>query len=401
MREKLNIAYQKINMFCMRPIFKERKTTLFLWIILALIGMLKLSKDNNFKVFRGVFWHTINGTSLYAAYPKEYFDYNYYGPIFSMVVAPFALLPEWAGLLFWLVFLSMWFYWVIWKSTLTDHQKNFIYWFCAPILLDALFMQQFNVAIAAIIVSSFFLIEKEKDGWAALFIVLGTMTKIYGVMGLAFFFFSKHKGRFILSLVFWTSILFVLPMLISSPEYVIQQYQDWLPSLVNKNGLNTDSIYQNVSLLGMARRISGNDSYSDLWLVIPGMVMFLLPYLRFKQIKNLSFRETILASTLMFTILFSTGSESSGYIIAMTGICIWYTVCRWKRDKWDLALMIFVFIITGMGNSDILPRIVRKGLIQPYALRALPVSIVWFKLCYELYTKDYARLSHNDIDNVN
>ena len=85
----------------------------------------------------------------------------------------------------------------------------------------------------------------------------------------------------------------------------------------------------------------------------------------------------------------------------MTGICIWYTVSPWKRSRWDLALMVLAFIIAGMGNSDILPRIVRKGLIQPYALRALPVSIVWFKLCYELYTKDYARLSHNDIDNVN
>ena len=47
-------------------------------------------------------------------------------------------------------------------------------------------MQQFNIAVAAMILSSFFLIEKEKDGWAAFFIVLGTLVKLYGIVGLAF-----------------------------------------------------------------------------------------------------------------------------------------------------------------------------------------------------------------------
>ena len=50
-------------------------------------------------------------------------------------------------------------------------------------------MQQFNIAIAAIILSSFFLIEKEHEGWAAFFIVLGTLVKLYGIVGLASFSF--------------------------------------------------------------------------------------------------------------------------------------------------------------------------------------------------------------------
>lgn len=390
MRDKIYTAYNKVSTFLVKPFFAEQRTTMVLWVILALLGMTKLHHDNNFKVFRGVFWHTLHQTSLFAAYPQEHFDYNYYGPVYSIIIAPFALLPEWVGLLFWLVFLAMWLYWAIAKSGLTSHQKNFIYWFCSLALLDALFMQQFNIAIAAIVLSSFFLIEKEKDGWAAFFIVLGTLVKIYGIMGLAFFFFSKHKGKFIISLILWSGVLFALPMVISNPDYIITQYQEWLPSLAGKNNLNMDAMGQNISLLGMTHRISGNHTFSDLWLILPGIVLFLLPYLRFNQYKHLAFRETILASTLMFIILFSTGSEASGYIIALTGVCIWYTAVPWQRSRWDIALMVFVFILSGMGNSDIWPKVIRKELVQPYALRALPVTIVWLRLCYEMLRREYS-----------
>ena len=87
------------------------------------------------------------------------------------------------------------------------------------------------VLIAAIIVLAFFLIEKERDAEAAFFIVLGTFVKLYGVVGLAFFFFSKHKVRFVLSLIGWSVVMFVAPMVISSPEFIIGQYQEWFTSL--------------------------------------------------------------------------------------------------------------------------------------------------------------------------
>jgi hypothetical protein len=28
--------------------------------------------------------------------------------------------------------------------------------------------------------------------------------------------------------------------------------------------------------------------------------------------------------------------------------------------------------------------------VQPYALKALPVTIVWFKLCWEMMRRDYS-----------
>ena len=381
---------ERIKQFLTLPFLSDRRVLLGIWTLLSLVGMLKLHRShNNFLIFKGVYWHTVNGTSLYAAYPSEYSDVNHYGPLFSLIIAPFALLPEWAGMLLWLLFLSGWLFAAIYWSGLRKSQQVYIYWFCGFTLLTALFMQQFNIAIAAIILSSFFLIEKEHEGWAAFFIVLGTLVKLYGIVGLAFFLFSRHKLRLTLWLAVWSVILFLAPMAISSPDYIIGQYHEWFTCLVEKNTHNLNSFAQNISLLGFVRRTTGHADYSDLWLIIPGMALFALPYLRFSQYKNLAFRETILASVLLFVILFSTGSEASGYVIALLGVCIWYTAAPWKRGKWAIALMVFVFILSGMGNCDLIPKTIRHDYIQTYALRALPISIVWLWLCYELCTNDY------------
>ena len=388
---------ERIKQFLTLPFLSDRRVLLGIWTLLSLVGMLKLHRShNNFLIFKGVYWHTVNGTSLYAAYPSEYSDVNHYGPLFSLIIAPFALLPEWAGMLLWLLFLSGWLFAAIYWSGLRKSQQVYIYWFCGFTLLTALFMQQFNIAIAAIILSSFFLIEKEHEGWAAFFIVLGTLVKLYGIVGLAFFLFSRHKLRLTLWLAVWSVILFLAPMAISSPDYIIGQYHEWFTCLVEKNTHNLKSFAQNISLLGFVRRTTGHADYSDLWLIIPGMALFALPYLRFSQYKNLAFRETILASVLLFVILFSTGSEASGYVIALLGVCIWYTAAPWKRGKWAIALMVFVFLLSGMGSSDIFPKFIREAYIKQYALRALPISILWLWLCYELCTKDYTPIEKVD-----
>lgn len=373
-----------------KPFFHDTRTVMWLWIILAIVGALtKLHRCNNFIIFRQSFWHAWDQLPLYSPYPAEYFDIFYYGPVFPVLVMPFAVTPLAVGLVMWTLALTLFLYLAVRHSQFTHRQQLFILWFCAHELLTAIFMQQFNIAIAAIILLSYYLIEKEKDFWSAFFIVLGTLVKLYGVVGLAFFFFSKHKGRFVGSLLFWAIAMTIVPMVLFGPEYIATQYQEWITSLLNKNDENVASIAQNISLLGMVQRISGA-TFSNLWLIGPGLVLFALPYLRFSQYKNMAFRQTLLASVLMFVVLFSTGSESSGYIIALTGVVVWYTAVPWKRSHWDIALMVFAFILTSLSPSDLFPAYIRKEWVQPYALKALPVSIVWLQLCYEMLVRDYA-----------
>ena len=383
----------KLQAFFHKPFFSNPRTLFGLWTLLAVVaGLTKIAphRHNNFLIFRGVFWHTIQKLSLYDFYPTEYNDHNHYGPIFSLVIAPFAVVPDAIGLLGWLVVLALSMYYAVRRLPLEEGRQIFLYWFCAHELLTALQMQQFNIAIAAIIIGSFAAIERGREVTAAFLIVLGTFVKLYGVVGLAFFFFVKRKPRFILALIGWSVVCFVAPMLISSPEYVVGQYVEWYERLAAKNGENTFSLMQNISLLGMIRKISGSASYSDLLVILPGLALFGLPYLRFGQYRHLAFRYAILSSVLLFVVLFSTGSESSTYIIPFAGIALWYATSPWKRSGWDVALLVFAFVLSSLSPSDLFPRSLREAYVLPYALKALPPTLIWLRLSYELLTRDYA-----------
>lgn len=371
--------------------FLTCKYTIFaVWMVFTIFSIIN-NQENNYKIFHNVFWHVWDGKPLYIPYPEEYVDVNLYGPFFSVLIAPFALLSWRIGLIFWNFSLALLIYLTIRKSTFSWNQQLLLLWFSVNEFYTAVGSAQFNIAIAALIFLTFYTIEKEKDVWAALCIVIGTFVKLYGVVGLAFFFFSKHKLKFILYLLIWSAIAFVLPMALNSPEYIIGQYGDWYDALVAKNVHNLDVSGQNVSLLGMIRVLSGFATYSDLWIIIPGLILLALPYLRISQYKYLHFRYAILASILIFVVLFSTGSESVTYIIAVLGVCVWYVSMPQHRTKWDIGLMVFVFLITSMSPSDLFPRYIEETIIKPYALKALPVFCVWLKLTCELLTADYSK----------
>ena len=398
MNNYLTICRNKIAQFLAKPFFHDYRTIFVLWVLMCIIVAITKSynSDGNYRIFIGVWNHTIEQLPLFDHYPLEYDDMNHYGPFFALVIAPFAWMNRYAGMAFWMLFLSMFLYVSVRKSDFTKYQQLFVFWFCSHELLNALFLQQYNIAITAGVLLTFTMIERKQDFWAAFFIMLGTMIKLYGIVGLAFFFFSKNKLTLVLSCLFWGVVMFVAPMAVSSPEYIIQQYYEWYIALVEKNADNINvlagnmaDLSTNISLLGMVRRTTQIVTYSDLWLIIPGIIAFLIPYLRISQYKYVAFRQTLLASVLMFTVLFSTGSENSTYIIAFAGVALWYCCAPWTRPKWDIALMVVVFIISSLSPGDLFPKAIYRGLIQPYALKALPVTIVWFKLCYEMYTRDY------------
>ena len=362
------------------------------WLIMALIPWLSRwlrdAFDLDYSIFYHSFWHAWQQMPLYIIYPEDG-NYFLYGPLFTVLMAPLAVLPYQMGRLLWMLIITVVPFWSIRKTCFTRYQQVFILWFVAAEAYLCTLDSESNSLILAILIFSFYLIDKEEDRWAALLIALGTTTKLFGIVGLAFLPFSRHKLKLIGWTAAWTAILLVLPMLVFGVDYIAQQYLAWYDVLVHKNELNQFAAGQNVSLLGIVRKVSQCATYSDLWLMIPGMVLFALPYLRFKQYQHAAFRQTILASVLMFIILFATSSENYGYIIAMTGVAIWYTAAPWKRSKWDVALMVLAFILTSMSSSDLFYKPLWREVIKPYSLKALPVTIIWLKLTYELCKRDY------------
>lgn len=378
--------YSKIKAF-----FFKKPCIIIVYLVLAIVAGLKgftHHRFNNYLIYKYVYLHTTGLQNLYNNY-QEYLDSNHYGPVFSIFVAPFALLPDGLGMILWNIVNVSILLWGIYSLPLSRNKKTIIAWLCAHETLTALFSYQFNVALTGSILLSFSHLVKKKEFQSAWLIAFGTLVKLYGIVGLAFFFFTKHKLKFIFSCLLAFVVLFALPMLISSPSFVIQSYGDWYNSLSHKNSLNESlTSFQDISIMGMARRITGNISIPNAPFLLGGVILFGLPYLRVNQYKNLAFRLMLLASTLIFTVIFSSGSESPTYVIAFVGVAIWFIIQPDPKNIWIISLFIFAFLLTSLSPTDIFPKSV-KEFIRLYSLKALPCIIIWLIIIYQMMKEDF------------
>lgn len=382
----------------LKKLFYNERFAAILWVSLALATVIQnvviRGRFNNYLIFEGVFNHTIKQLPLFIAYPEEYGDMNHYGVFFSAIIAPFALLPSAVGCTLWILTNVAFLFWAIRQLPLSKGVIIGILLIAAHDMYTAAAMQQFNISVIALLVAAFVFVEKGKSHWATLFIVIGTLTKLYGIVGLAFFFFAKDKGRFIWSGLLWLALLFCLPMLYSSPKYVLSQYHDWYISLSEKNGENMDTSHynlQNLSFLGFLQRTKLFNN--NLIVITIALVLFALPYLRIGQYKHLRFRFMFLASVSMFLCLFSTGTENSTYIIAYVGIGIWFMASPNENKTLKITLLILAFLAS-LSPTDLFKPLKEPYIIR-YSLRAVPVALIWLTLIWEMCRLDYGKQETN------
>jgi hypothetical protein len=371
-----------------------------LWFVLAaLAAIAEIGRNdiNNFLIFKQVFWHTLHQQHLYIAYPAEYFDTNHYGPVFSILIAPFALLPKVIGCFLWCIFNAWVLFYAIEKLSLNKTQRNGILLISAIEMMTSIHNVQFNPMLCGWVILTYVLTEKKQYLWATFFIAAGFYVKLYGIIGVAFFWFAEDKIKFVLSFILWLVVLFCLPMLISSPAFIIQSYKDWFDALVEKNALNVDISIENgmqdISLLGMIRRIFSISTLPNFYITIPGGILYALPFLRFSQYKNAYFKLSYLAFALIGVVIFSSSAESPTYVIAVAGVAIWYVIQGSYTSLLNIILLVLTFLLTILSPTDIVPRFLKDDFIIRYSLKALPCFLVWSVLIFQLLKKDFSRSS--------
>lgn len=368
----------------------------FLWFALAIIAAsLEISRGlgdiNNFLIYKHVFWHTLHQQNLYLPYPQEHADMNHYGPLFSILIAPFALMPTLLGCFIWCLVNAWVLFYAISHLPISDRNKNIILLIGMIEMMTATHSVQFNTMLTGWILLSFVFTERKQEVWATLFIVAGFYVKIYGIVGVAFFFFSDNKLRFFLSFIGWCILFFCLPMILSSPSFIIQSYQDWAHSLVEKNATNIiiETVgMQDISLMGMIRRIFQIGNLPNYWFTAPAALLYFLPLLRKDQFTHLNFRLSYLALALIGVVIFSSSAESPTYIIAVIGLAIWYVIQPQPRSFFPILLLIIAFLLTILSPTDLVPKNIRE-LIVHYSLKALPCCIVWLVIVLQLLRNNY------------
>ena len=99
----------------------------------------------------------------------------------------------------------------------------------------------------------------------------------------------------------------------------------------------------------------------------------------------------VLSSILLAVVIFSAAAESPTYIIAMTGVALWFVLQHSPKKKYVVFLLVFAIILTSFSPSDIFPSYLREHFIRPYALKALPCVLIWFVLIYDMITRNFAK----------
>jgi len=338
---------------------------------------------NNYLIFKYSFYHLLHGTNLYGLYPDEHWDFFKYSPTFALLMAPLAWLPNYLGLPLWNVLNALVVFIGVRMLPFSNRAKSFILLFVFLELLTSLQNAQSNGLLCGLIIMAYGFMERGKVGWAALMLVLVTFIKVYGAIGFCLFLFFPQKGKAALYTLMWTAILLLAPLLVTSADKLMWQYNNWKTLLMADRAASLG-----ISVMAWLTtwfHYAGSKTI----VTAVGIALFLLQLTKVKRYKEQAYRELMLASMLIWVIIFNHKAESPTYVIAVAGVAIWYF--SRPATVWRTILLWTVFVFTCLSATDLFPPVMKNSFLIPYTIKAVPCIITWLVIWGEVFFKSKVR----------
>jgi hypothetical protein len=357
--------------------------------LVTLIEAIK-SSYNNFQIFSHGsldFWAGINPYSdwNHISILGKPLDVFLYGPLFSILFTPFALLPGWLGVFCWNIFTYSLFYFSVF--TLPDQfsflKKKFIFFFAALLLFSTLLSVQFNPVVASLFLFSFTLLEKKQGFWAVLLILISGFTKVYGIFQLAMLLFYPRFWKNALYAVLIGIVLLLLPLIHIPANDLIAYYQSWIVAVTNHSDASRFySIYRPVCLF--FKSIEPFMGFISVGILLTIFFITLLKLKLFKE--SFLLRAQFLGIVMGWSILFGLSSERHTYVIAMVGYAIWY-LCS-TPTRLDKVLLWINLILLGILPIDLFcPWVISNFILAKLNLGIILFAITWVIMVYKTYVK--------------
>ncbi len=347
-------------------------------------------KLNIFNVFRSGYTHLLQERNLYLLYPLEYGDVYIYGPVFGLLIAPFALLPVKIGAFCWVMANVAFLFLAVTKLPVNRYYQTALLILCSHELMNNSSWLQANAYVCASIFLGYIFVREKKEHWALFFILLASFVKIYGIIGLAFFPFSSNRLKFIGWAFAWSLLFFFSPLILTSWHFLLQTYTDWYVALSQKNATNarldTHYYFHDISFMGLIRR-SVYPALKNIYILLPAGLLFVSQFIVRSCYKDFRYQLYILCSCLLFVVIFSSSAESPTYIIALPAICLWFFLQPSSRSTTLLFIVLFVF--TTFSYSDLLTPWFRQHVVMPYSLKALPSCIIWCVIVVQIHSGQF------------
>ncbi len=342
--------------------------------------MAQYTRYNNFVIFKQSFYHLIHYKDLYVFYEAEHYDLYKYSPTFSLWMGLFAWMPDLPGLICF-NFVNIIVLIIALKKLPVDKSRfSLLLFFILIETMISLTSQQTNVLITGLLILAWHFLEKDQPWWATLMIVFCFYIKIFGIVALALCLLYPSRWKSAIATVCWMIVVGLFPLIVVSPEQLQFLYNSW------KGLLQADhSASVGICLYGWWHTWFGFDMNKQLFVLI-GALLFCIPLLRFKAWANPLFRLHMLSSVMIWVIIFNHKGESPTYVIAMVGIAIWYFTQPQKSI--NLALLLLALVFTSFSSTDLIfPYKLARTYVEPFAVKAVFCSLIWFKLIWELMTE--------------
>jgi hypothetical protein len=334
---------------------------------------------NNYIIFKQSFFHLMDGLDLYKHYNTEHYDLFKYSPTFSLFMGVLAYLPDFVGLFLWNALNVFVLYYSFSKLPFTSKRAlTYAGLFIFIEVITTTQNSQSNALITGMIILAYHALQNKKIGVAALLIVSTIFIKLFGIVALVLFLFYPNKIRSGAYLLFWTLLIGFIPLFFISFEQLMFLYESWFNLL--KNDHSTELKFSMMGFLHSWFNVPVSFKGKAL---IAGAIIFCIPLVRFRLHKNNRFKMLFLANVLLWVVLFNHMAESATFIIAVSGVAVWFFTKEGKTivDKILLALVVF---FTLLSPSDIYPSFIRNDYFIPYAVKVIPCILVWIKINYEL-----------------
>lgn len=334
---------------------------------------------NNYIIFKQSFFHLMEGKDLYILHKEVQWDLYKYSPTFALLFGSLAVLPDFAGLILWNILNAVVLYYAIrFLPQLSQKTKSQILIFVVIELLTSLQNEQSNGLIAGLLIFTFGFLERRNYWMASLCVVSSVFIKLFGVVALALYLLYPNKLKLTYTAAAWATLFFLLPWLVVGTDQFVFLYRSWGHMLANDH-----SVSDGLSVVGWLKTWFGWDANKTLISGL-GIVLFCLPLLRIKQYSGYLFRIWLLASVLVWVVIFNHKAESPTFIIAVCGVAIWYFSQAPKTE--NLILLLVTFVFTVLAATDVFPQSVRNEWFQPYVVKAVPCILVWLKITCDMMT---------------
>ena len=333
---------------------------------------------STYQVFKHAHFHLFSDQDLYSSHVDEHCFTFKYSPAFALVFGVFANLPDWLAIVAWMLLSGIITFLTIRALPGMGPPKQLL--FFLVILFEWMVSvqgQQTNVMVVMLLLMAFFLLEKDKSLLASLLIVITGFIKIFGFGAMVVYLFYPRKIRLGFYSLFWGIILAILPLVVLEPQQLLGIYQDWFAQITSDYGQ-----YKGLSVYSFSESVFGLVLNKPV-VMFCSLLLLLSPLVQVRKWNQLWFRKLMLASILIWVVIFNHKAESHSYVIAMTGIAFWFFAR--ERGKLDTALLLFAIAIISILFSDLVPRWVKFDIGFGYKLKALPSLLIWLRIVVELW----------------